>query len=76
MGSVPRDDDILCFQFWGGTADQYLFGITPEGIGFVGMLINFAVTFVMSAVTPPPPQEVQDMVESIHIPSGSGGATH
>lgn len=67
---------ITYFQFLDGTPDQYLFGITPEGIGFVGMLINFAVAFIVSAFTPAPPQEVQDMVESIHIPSGSGGASH
>ena len=67
---------ILYFQFWGGTPDQYLFGITPEGIGCLGMLINFIVTFIVSAVTPAPPQEVQDMVESIHIPSGAGDASH
>lgn len=67
---------ITYFQFLDGTPDQYLLGITPEGIGFVGMLINFAVAFLVSAFTPDPPQEVQDMVESIHIPKGSGEATH
>ncbi|WP_018970286.1 sodium:solute symporter family protein [Rubritalea marina] len=67
---------ILYFQFWGGTPDQYLFGITPEGIGCLGMLLNFIVTFIVSAVTPAPPQSVQDMVESIHIPSGAGDASH
>ena len=65
---------IVYFQFLGGTTDQLLFGITPEGIGFVGMLINFAVTFAVSAFTTPPPQHVQDMVESIHIPTGAGEA--
>ncbi|MFC5050732.1 sodium:solute symporter family protein [Rubritalea spongiae] len=67
---------ILYFQFWGGTTDQYLWGITPEGIGCLGMLINFAVTFIVSSLTPPPPKEIQEMVESIHIPSGSGEASH
>lgn len=66
---------IVYFQFVGGTKEQYFLGIYPEGIGFVGMLINFAVAFVVSAFTPPPPQEVQDMVESIHIPKGSGAAS-
>ncbi|MDD7984242.1 cation acetate symporter [Lentisphaera marina] len=66
---------IVYFQF---IADHtnYLFGISPEGIGFVGMFINFIVTFVISAFTPAPPQEVQDMVEHIRIPSGAGEATH
>ncbi|MGJ8648739.1 MAG: sodium:solute symporter family protein [Opitutaceae bacterium] len=66
---------ITYFQFLDGTPDQYLLGITPEGIGFIGMLINFAVAFLVSAFTPAPPQEVQDMVESIHIPKGSGDAS-
>jgi cation/acetate symporter len=68
---------IVYFQFLGGTTDQLLFGITPEGIGFVGMLINFAVAFSVSAFTSPPPKHVQEMVENIHIPTGAGEAeTH
>ena len=62
---------IIYFQFLGGTPDQLLFGIVPEGIGFVGMLINFAVAFIVNLFSPPPPQHVQEMVESIHIPTGS-----
>ncbi|MGB0371283.1 MAG: sodium:solute symporter family protein [Opitutales bacterium] len=59
---------IIYFQFLGGKAEQYLLGITPEGIGTIGMLINFAVTFVVSKFTAPPPEHVQEMVESIHVP--------
>ncbi|MFK7911844.1 MAG: sodium:solute symporter family protein [Akkermansiaceae bacterium] len=59
---------IIYFQFLGGNKEQWLFGISPEGIGAIGMLINFAVTFIVSAFTPAPPQEVQDMVESIRMP--------
>jgi cation/acetate symporter len=66
---------IVYFQFLGGKTEQLLFGITPEGIGFVGMLINFLVTAIVSAMTAPPPIEVQEMVESIHIPKGSGDAS-
>ncbi|MGC6423674.1 MAG: sodium:solute symporter family protein [Lentimonas sp.] len=75
-GIVFTSGYIVYFQFLGGTEDQYLFGITPEGIGFVGMLINFVVTFAVSAFTPAPPQKVQDMVENIHIPKGAGDATY
>ena len=60
---------IIYFQFMGGIEDQYLFGITPEGIGFIGMLINFVVSFLVSSFTSPPPKNVVDMVEEIHIPS-------
>ncbi|NOY00679.1 MAG: cation acetate symporter [Verrucomicrobia bacterium] len=66
---------IIYFQFLDGQKEQYFLGISPAGIGFVGMLINFAVAFVVSAFTPPPPQEVQDMVADIHIPKGSGSAS-
>ena len=59
---------IIYFQFLGGTVDQYLWGITPEGIGFVGMLINFIVSFVVCMFTTPPPQEVVEMVEQIRLP--------
>ena len=66
---------IIYFQFMGGTKDQYLFGIAPAGIGTLGMLINFATAFLVNLVSPPPPLEVQKMVENIHIPSGAGEAS-
>ncbi len=66
---------IVYFQFLGGTPSQYLLGISPEGIGFVGMIINFVVAFAVSAFTPPPPEHIQEMVENIHIPSGAGDAS-
>ena len=56
--------------------EDWWWGISPEGIGFVGMLINFAVALIVSYLTPPPPAEVQDLVENIRIPSGAGEATH
>ena len=65
---------IVYFQFLGGTSDQYFLGITPEGIGFVGMLINFAVAGLVSACTGRPPESVREMVDTIHIPSGAGAA--
>ena len=51
-----------------GAAD-WLLGISPEGIGTVGMLLNFAVTLIVSYLTPPPPAEVQQLVEDIRLPS-------
>ena len=64
---------IVYFQFLGGHPDQLLFGITPEGIGFVGMLINFAVAFAVKAFTADAPEHIQEMVAEIHIPSRSEG---
>lgn len=66
---------IIYFQFLDGAKEDYLFGISPAGIGTIGMLINFAVAFIVNAVTPDAPEEVQMMVEEIHIPSGAGQAT-
>jgi cation/acetate symporter len=62
---------IIYFKFLGGTPDQLWFGISPEGIGALGMLLNFAVAFVVSRFTPPPPVEVQELVEHIRVPAGS-----
>ena len=42
--------------------------ISPEGIGFIGMILNFVVAIVVSSATKPPPQEVLDMVEMIRQP--------
>ena len=40
----------------------------PEGIGSLGMVVNFVVTIVVTKMTPAPPQEVQDMVASLRYP--------
>jgi len=58
------------------TADDWWWGISPEGFGTVGMFVNFAVALLVSAFTPPPPADVQEMVESIRYPRGAGKATH
>lgn len=49
-------------------ADAWLFGIGPKGIGCVGMVLNFAVTLVVSHQTPPPPKELQDIVDLVRTP--------
>lgn len=56
------------------SADNWWFGISPEGIGSIGMVINFVVCFVVSKMTPPPPQHVQNIIQEIRIPRGAGGA--
>ncbi len=56
------------------TQDQWWWGISPQGIGTIGMLLNFAVTLVVSYCTAPPPQEVIDLVDSVRIPKASGKA--
>jgi cation/acetate symporter len=61
---------IIYFRFFNRAAgpSEWLLGSSPEGIGTLGMLINFAVTLAVTRFTPPPPPEVQDMVEEIRLP--------
>jgi cation/acetate symporter len=49
-------------------------GLSPEGIGTVGMLVNFAITMTVSRFTPEPPAHVQVLVDLIRIPRGAGEA--
>lgn len=56
------------------TADDWWFGISPEGFGTVAMVVNFVVSIVICQFTPAPPLEVQQIVEEIRIPSGAGEA--
>ena len=68
---------IIYFQFVVDPKDRnYFLGITPAGIGFLGMLVNFAVANIVSAMTPPPPPEIVAMVNDIRVPQGAGAATH
>jgi len=56
---------------WGeNIATEWLFGISPEGIGVVGMLLNLVVAFSVSYVTAAPPQRIQELVEHIRVPRG------
>lgn len=76
MGYIIYFKGVFIEPMAANTPDNWLFGISPEGIGTIGMLLNFAVATLVSKVTSEPPQEVQDMVESIRIPRGAGAATH
>ncbi len=49
-------------------------GISAEGIGTIGMILNLIITYVVSRVTAAPPQEIQDLVESVRVPRGAGEA--
>ncbi len=51
---------------------HWLLGISPGSFGAVGALVNFAVAYVVSKMTPEPPAEIQAMVDSIRVPSGTG----
>jgi cation/acetate symporter len=62
---------IVWFKFVSpetNNAEHWLLGVSPEGIGTLGMILNFVVAFTVSRFTPPPPQKVQEIVEHIRVP--------
>ncbi|QSX35096.1 cation acetate symporter [Shewanella avicenniae] len=69
---------IVYFKFINPAANvpaNWLFGISPEGIGMVGMIVNFVVAVVVSKMTADVPDDVKAMVESIRFPKGAGEAS-
>ncbi len=70
---------IVWYKFVDPSIDNvegWWFGISPQGIGTLGMLLNFAVALVVSRMTPPPPDHIQALVEDIRVPRDAGQATH
>jgi cation/acetate symporter len=68
---------IVYFKFVSpelNTAENWWFGISPEGIGTLGMIFNFVVSFAVSRVTAPPPDHIQHLVEDIRVPRGAAAA--
>ena len=62
---------IIYFKFVNPStnfAENWLFGISPEGIGTLGMFFNFLIAFMVSKFTAPPPQYIKDMVDDIRVP--------
>lgn len=62
---------IIYFKFVNPStnfAENWLFGISPEGIGTLGMFFNFLIAFMVSRLTAPPPQYIKDMVDDIRVP--------
>lgn len=67
-GLVSTFSYIVYFKFVGGTQDQWLFGISPEGIGFLFMFPSLLIGCTTALLTPPPPKKIQRLVEDIRIP--------
>ena len=68
---------LIYFKFMNpelNNKDHWWFGISPEGIGTLGMFLNFVVSIIISKFTPPPPKHIQDLVEEIRIPRGATSA--
>lgn len=76
-GIIFTGSYIVYFKFinpGGNIPENWLFGISPEGIGSLGMVINFIVALTVQRFTAVPPEEVQDLVENIRFPKGAGKA--
>ncbi|MCV2884745.1 cation acetate symporter [Aestuariibacter sp. AA17] len=68
---------IIYFKFISpemNTPENWWFGISPEGIGTLGMMVNFVVALLVFNVTSAAPEDVQAMVEDIRYPRGAGDA--
>ncbi len=68
VGYIVYFKGVFIEPFAENIAENWLFGISPEGIGTVGMILNFSVALVVSYVTPRPPDHVRDLVENIRVP--------
>jgi cation/acetate symporter len=88
LGMVAGIGATLIYIFWfkgwffikgtemaANVPGNWFLGISPEAFGAIGAIINFAVAYIVSMATAPPPKEIQDLVESVRIPRGAGAAT-
>jgi cation/acetate symporter len=74
VGLVFTFSYIAYFKFVApelNSAEHWLWGISPEGIGTIGMILNFVIAITVSRLTAKPPQSVQELVDNIRIPSGT-----
>ncbi len=64
---------IVYFRFVnpGATEADWWFGISPEGIGSLGMVLNFVVSVAVARITEAPPERIQQLVEDIRVPRGA-----
>jgi cation/acetate symporter len=70
---------IVYFKFVSpelNSAAHWWFGISPEGIGTLGVLLNFIVALTVCHLTAAPPESISRLVDSIRVPRGAGAAYH
>ncbi len=71
VGIIFTASYIIYFKFINpevNNAEYWWFGISPEGIGTLGMIVNLVITFTVSRMTSEPPEEIQQLVERIRVP--------
>ena len=77
VGLVFTFSYIVFFKFISpelDNAEHWWFGISPEGIGTLGMIFNFIASVAVASVTKAPPEEIQHLIEDIRVPRGAGAA--
>ncbi|GHB16837.1 sodium:solute symporter family protein [Salinicola rhizosphaerae] len=77
VGLIFTFSYIVYFKFIApemSTPEHWWFGVSPEGIGTLGMIFNFVTALVVSKLTAPPPASIQHIVEEIRVPRGAGSA--
>jgi cation/acetate symporter len=77
VGIIFTATYIIYFKFINpemNNPDHWFMGISPEGIGTIGMIVNAVVTIGISRITPEPPESIQELVENIRVPRGAGSA--
>ena len=62
-------------SFLGDMSPNWFMGIEPNAFGAVGAVVNFAVAYGVSTMTPEPPEHIQHLVEAIRVPGGVSVAT-
>ncbi|WP_272992528.1 sodium:solute symporter family protein [Porticoccus hydrocarbonoclasticus] len=68
---------IVYFKFINpaaNTPDNWWLGVSPEGIGTLGMIFNFVVAFIVLKLTREAPDHIKELVESLRYPKGAGQA--
>ena len=77
VGLIFTFSYIVFFKFISpelDTAEHWWFGVSPEGIGTLGMIFNFMAAILVSTVTKAPPVHIQHLIEDIRVPRGAGAA--
>lgn len=69
VGIVGTGGYIIYFKFLGGSQVDWLWGISPEGIGTLGMILNFVIAIPVALMTSPPPTHIMELVEDIRLPA-------
>ncbi len=68
MGYIIYFKGVFIEPFAANVPENWILGISPEGAGAIGMVINFAVALAISKNTAPPPEHIQQLVEDIRVP--------